>query len=192
MLASAGCREIVPSCDQFQTKQDPCSSSQILEARDCFVNTQGFSIWFCCARATDLAVLCSQHVIKVIFRIIHGNLCNVEVPFFRWYELLTINLDTVLNVSEGLLFVHQRTRQRLSKDKLSFCLPGRRDVPLCVHLFVHHTLVVLKVATKTFGFEGCPDCDAQIRQQVLRPRQGGVTHRRIDAFRCCDRTLQDY
>ena len=67
-------------------------------------------------------------------------------------KLLAIDLDAVLDGSEGLLLVHQRTRQWLSEHKLRLCLPTFGNVPFRIHLLAHHALVMLKVAAKTLGF----------------------------------------
>jgi hypothetical protein len=72
--------------------------------------------------------------------------------------LLTKDFYAVFGFAEGLFLVDQWARERFSKHKLSFSLPCFGDVPLGVHLFMHHILVVLKVAAETFSLQSCPYC----------------------------------
>jgi hypothetical protein len=77
--------------------------------------------------------------------------------------LLTIDFDAVFRSTEGLFLVDQRTREGLSKHELSFSLPRLGNIPLGVHLFVHHVLVVLEIAAETFSFQSCPYYESRIR-----------------------------
>jgi hypothetical protein len=80
----------------------------------------------------------------------------MKLAFTTTIVLLTINFDAVFRFTEGLFLIYQRARERLSEHELSFSLPCLGNIPLSVHLLVHHVLVVLKIAAETFSFQSCP------------------------------------